>query len=292
MSQNLAQKYSAKVVERFSRLSLTDGATNNDYDWDGVTTVNVYSVATAAMGNYTRSGTARYGTITEVDTTLQTLTLTRDRSFISSIDKRNSAESQGVTQAGTFLARQVREVITPEIDIWRLGVLGTAGTASASTTAATTALATNTTSATTSTNAYANFLAINGAISDKLVPLQGRIAFITANYYNALKQSNYVLASEQSQTSRKSGDYGTVDGVKLVVVPSTYMPSATFSSTTGAVDLIITHPDVLVSPLVLTDYVTLKDPINISGWVVQGRICYDAFALTSKINAVGIHKVA
>lgn len=113
MAVNLAAKYSPKVVERFSHLSFTEKAVNNDYDWDGVTTVNVYSVATVAMGSYTRSGTSRYGTINELGTTLQTMTLSRDRSFITSIDKRNNAEQQGVEEAGSFLARQVREVITP-----------------------------------------------------------------------------------------------------------------------------------------------------------------------------------
>lgn len=113
MAVNLAQKYSPKVAERFAHLSFTEKAVNNDYDWDGVTTVNVYSVATVTMGSYTRSGTSRYGTINELGTTLQTMTLSRDRSFITSIDKRNNAEQQGVEEAGSFLARQVREVITP-----------------------------------------------------------------------------------------------------------------------------------------------------------------------------------
>jgi hypothetical protein len=84
MAQNLAQKYSPKVVERFSRLSFTQDAVNNDYDWEGVTTVSLYSVATVAMGNYTRSGTARYGTAAEVDTTLQSLTLARKSISIDS----------------------------------------------------------------------------------------------------------------------------------------------------------------------------------------------------------------
>lgn len=292
MAVNLAQKYSPKVAERFSHLSFTEKATNQDYDWDGVTTVNVYSVATVTMGNYTRSGTARYGTINELGTTLQALTLSRDRSFITSIDKRNNAEQQGVEEAGTFLARQVREVITPEIDVYRLAALATAGTASAAQTAATAAAATYTTSATTTSNAYTNFLALNGFVSDQLVPLQGRVAFMTNTFYNALKQSGFVLNSEDFSGSRHSGDYGSIDGVTIQVVPASYMPNATYSSTTGAVDLLITHPSVLVSPMVLTDYITLTNPINISGWVVQGRVVYDAFALTAKINAVAMHKVA
>ncbi len=279
MAQNLAQKYSPKVVERFSRLSFTQDAVNNEYDWEGVTTVNVYSVATATMGNYTRSGTARYGTPSEVDTTLQALTLSRDRAFTKTIDRRNSAESQGVTESGSFLARQVREVITPEIDIYRLAALGVGAAASSSTTNA--ALAAG---ATTTSNAYSNFMALNGAISDNLVPITGRICFMTNAYRTALVQSNYMLPSEQAQSSRKSGDYGNLEGIAVRVVPAAYMPAAT--------DLIITHPDAMVSPMVLTSYITHTDAPGVNGSLIEGRLVYDAFVLTAKLAALAQHKTS
>lgn len=277
MAQNLAVKYSPKVVERFSRLSFTQDAVNDNYDWEGVTTVNVYSVATATMGSYTRSGTARYGTPTEVDTTLQALTLARDRAFTKTIDRRNSAESQGVTESGSFLARQVREVITPEIDIYRLAALGTAATTYSS-------LQTTLTHATTTTTAYDDFMQLNGAISDQLVPIAGRIVFMTNAYRTKLVQSGYILNSEQAQSSRKSGDYGELEGLKVRVVPAAYMPTNT--------DLIITHPDAMVSPMVLTSYVTHTDAPGINGWLIEGRIVYDAFALTSKLPAIAKHLTA
>ncbi len=114
MAQNLATKYSKTVSERFFVKSVTQNAFNNrDYTWNDVTSINVYSVGTATMGTYTRSGDNRYGTITEVDTTLQTLTLARDRAFTKSIDRRNLDESGGAQEAGKFLARQLDEVITP-----------------------------------------------------------------------------------------------------------------------------------------------------------------------------------
>jgi len=61
MAVNLASKYSDKIDERFKLKSLTESAVHQDYDWDGVNTVNVYSVSTYALGNYTRTGTSRYG---------------------------------------------------------------------------------------------------------------------------------------------------------------------------------------------------------------------------------------
>ena len=43
MTQNLATKYSAKVDERFKLGSLTAGLTNQDYEWNGVNSIYVYS---------------------------------------------------------------------------------------------------------------------------------------------------------------------------------------------------------------------------------------------------------
>ena len=61
MAQNYAEKYSSKVDERFSQASLTNAAINSDYDFVGVNAVNVYSIPTVALGDYTMSGSARYG---------------------------------------------------------------------------------------------------------------------------------------------------------------------------------------------------------------------------------------
>jgi hypothetical protein len=279
MAQNLAAKYSPKVAERFYAKNLTELAVNNDYDWDGVTTVNVYSVNTTPLGTYTRSGAGnRYQAApTDAGTTVQALTLSRDRSASVIIDKRNNAESQNVLDAGKWLARQIREVIIPEIDTYRLAALGTASTTNGNS-------ALITPGATTSANAYQNFLTLNASLTDNLVDTTGRVAFMTQAYYNLLKQSNFILASEDAMGGRHNGVLGSVDGCKVVVVPSTYMPTST--------DLIITHPSAMVSPMVLTDYTTHDNPPGVSGQQIDMRVVYDAFVLTAKIKAVAAHKTA
>ena len=47
MAINYASKYAQKIDEKFARESMTSAAVNNDYDFVGVKTVNVYSVPTA-----------------------------------------------------------------------------------------------------------------------------------------------------------------------------------------------------------------------------------------------------
>ena len=170
MAVNLASKYSSKVDERFKLKALTEAAVNNEYDWDGVKTVTIYSVPTVAMGNYTRSGADRYGTPAELDNTIATYTLSRDRSFTFAIDRGNQMDTVGVMEAGKALARQNDEVIVPEIDIYRLAAWAAAATANGGNPTA---------AAITASNAYASFLKSTEYLDDNKVPQPGRISFVT-----------------------------------------------------------------------------------------------------------------
>ena len=275
MAVNLATKFQKKVSERFAAESKTKLLTNDDYDWVGSGAIKIYSVDTVAMGNYTRSGANRYGSPSELGTTLQTWTLARDRAFTTTIDRRNNDESNFVTDAAKFLARQVREKITPEIDTYVLAAIGTAGASGGRDNIVADA-------ATTAANAYVDFLAINADISDNEVPEEGRVAVMTAQYYNFLKQSGFVLDSDSAYL--KKGSLGTVDGVKVVICPSSRMPANT--------NLIISHPVATTAPMLLTDYVTHKNAPGINGWLVEGRVVYDAFVDTNKVKAIGVHKTA
>lgn len=275
MSQNLAQKYSPKVDEVFRLNALTNDGINNDYDWDGVNVVNIYGVSTVTPGNYTRSGPNRYGAVNELDTTKTAYALSRDRAFTFTIDRRNRDESQGVTEAGKSLRREIEVQVIPEIDTYRL---------SAWNTAATTNSTFINTGATTSSNAYSDFLAVQQQLSDNSVPISGRKAYMTFNYYNLLKQSGFILASDSGQTTRGSGLLGNVDGVEIVTVPSSYMP--------GNANLFVVHPIATVSPIVLTDYLVHENAPGINGFLVEGRFVYDSFILSNKVKAIAAHKTS
>lgn len=277
MAMNLASKFSAKVDERFKRKALTQKAVNEDYDWSGVATISVYSIDTVAMGNYTRSGTSRYGTVTELGNAKQDLTLARDRSFTFSIDKGNFTETMMTMRAGEALAREIDEVVVPELDVYRLAAWNTAAEANGKDDVTTDA-------AVSASNAYSNFLALNESLSNDNVPMTNRYAFMTGSYYSYLKQSNFVVDSEQAYKDRKSGNYGEVDGVPIVVVPSSYMPANTA--------LILVHESAMVSPRKLEEYKTHDNPPGINGWLVEGRFIYDAFILNNKVDGIAVHRTA
>lgn len=275
MAVNLASKYEKKVDERFKLKSLTQSAVNRDYDWTGVDTINVYSVPTVAMNNYTKSGLSRYGTAAELDNTVQAMKLTRDRSFTFTIDKANNQDTHGVMAAGKALARQIDEVIVPEIDIYRLAAMSAAAITAGNTA----------TAAITKANAYEQFLNANAVIDDKKVPVSGRIAFVTPAFYNFIKlDSTFVKASEIGQKMLINGQVGEVDGVKIVKVPTTYLPANHA--------FIIAHPSATVAAEKLEDYKIHDNPPGINGQLVEGRKRYDAFVLENKKVALYAHKTS
>jgi N4-gp56 family major capsid protein len=274
MAVNLASKYSEKVDERFKLKSFTQAVVNNDYDWSGVKTVSVYDIPTVAMGNYTRTGSSRYGTPAELDNNKTDYTLTRDRAFTFAIDRGNYQETAMVMQAGKALARQIDEVIVPEIDIYRLAAMSAAATTAGNTSAATVI---------STTNAYSSLLKATEKQADLKVPLEGRVVFVKPSFYNFLKQDNtFIKASEIAQNMLIRGQVGEVDGMKIVMVPSSYLPANT--------EFIVTHPVATVAPKKLEDYKTHDNPPGINGWLVEGRQIYDAFVLKNKVNAIYVHK--
>jgi N4-gp56 family major capsid protein len=270
MAVNLASKYSSQVDERFKLKSLTQAATHQDYDWDGVKTVNVYSIATSAMNDYTRTGTGRYGVAAELDDTVATYTLAKDRSFTFTIDQGNRKDSMNVKEAGKALARQHDEVVVPEIDIYRLTKWNAAAVANGGVPTATNI---------TTSNAYSSFLTAQAYLDDNKVPQEGRISFVTPGYLNKIKQdSTFLKASDLGQKALINGQVGEIDGVAIVKAPTSYFPAKT--------PFIIVHKSAMCAPKKLQDYKIHDNPPGINGNLVEGRIYYDAFILDSRKKAV------
>lgn len=271
MAINYAEKYANAIDERFKLAAVTGPAVNNDYDFVGVKTVKVYSLPTVGMNDYTQSGDNRYGTPTELQDTVQELTLTKDRSFTMTIDKGNYQDTGMLKDAGKALSRQLDEVVIPEVDIYRLGVIAAGAKNSG-------------TGAITKANAYEAFLEGTSKLTDEKAPLGGRIAYVAPEYYKFLKlDPSFIQASDLAQDTLIKGQLGMVDGVPIVVVPTAYL--------TEGVKFIITNPIACCSPVKLAEYKIHDNPPGINGWLIEGRIRYDAFVLNNKKGAIYVHKV-
>ena len=273
MAVNLASKYSTKVDEAFTLGSITGPATNQDYEFTGVQTVHVLSIGTAVMNDYNRiAATNRYGEPAELQDTKQDLTMTKDRSFAFTIDKGNYTDQQMTKNAGAALRRQIDLVVTPEIDKYRLDKIVAGAGASA-------------TAVVTKTTAYEKFLDGQEALTEKLAPVGGRVCYASAAYYKLIKQDEaFIKNADLAQQMLLNGQVGMIDGVPVILTPSAWLPTNTA--------FVITNSIACVAPIKLADYKIHEDPPGINGWLVEGRVYYDAFVLNNKANAIYVHKTA
>lgn len=280
MAINLASKYEKKVAERFSARSKTDAYVGKDYDFIGVKSINIYSVDTVSMTDYTRSGTNRFGTLTELGDTKQELTLTKDRAFTFSIDAGNASQQFNIKQANACLKRQIDEVVTPEIDKYRLNawVSGNTGTTS---TAVTVPSAND--GALTKANIVEKIFTANANMTDKNVPIDGRVLFISELDFLKFKLSDQVTGTDGiAAENLRRGYRGTIDGVSVVTVPSSYMPTN--------VNFILKQKSATVDPMTLKNYRIHKNPMGVDGDVVEGRIIYDSFVISTKKDGIYVSK--
>ncbi|MGV8906388.1 MAG: hypothetical protein ACOH15_07305 [Acetobacterium sp.] len=271
MAINLVTKFLPYVDELFSTESKMNLLTNQDFDWTGAHSIKIYKVTTSAMNDYDRGGTgltnSRYGEIGILSAVTEEFILSKDRSFTFGIDKLDSDETAKTVQAATALARQVREVVIPEVDSYTYGIMcSNAGTKP-------TALAL------TSSNIYDQIIAAGKALDNAEVPETGRYLIFNPDTYVLMKKStDIIMDTEISNEARIKGVIGMIDGASVLKVPSGRLPLK--------FGFILGHPCATVAPTKLEDYKVHEDPPGISGSLVEGRICYDSFVLENKAKAL------
>lgn len=271
MAIQLASKFEPYVDEKFTVESKKSLLTNSDFDWTGAHTIKVYKVTTAEMNDYDRKGTgannSRYGQIQGLDAVTEEMTLTKDRSFTFAIDKLNTDETKQQVQAASALERQQREVVIPEVDSYVYGVMcSEAGTKP-------------TAVQLTKDNIYLEIIKGNAALDNADVPETGRVIVVTPDIYLLMKQcKDIIMETDISNEMRVKGVIATIDGCNIIKVPASRLPEN--------FGFMIAHPVATVAPTKLEDYKIHQDPPGISGSLVEGRICYDAFVLDNKAKAI------
>lgn len=273
MAIQLATDFKPYVDEIFTRESKLSLLTNNDFNFDGAKTVKIYKVKTVATTDYDRAGMgtgktgSRYGEIKGIDTDIEEFTLSKDRSFTFAIDKLDEDETKQAVAGATALARQLREVVVPEIDSYVYGKI----VAGAGTTAAAAAL--------TADNIFDKILTANNTLDDADVPETKRVLVVTPTTYYLMKRSkDIVMETETGQDMRLKGVIANLDGCAVVKVPAARLPEN--------FGFMVVHPSATVAPVKLADYRIHKDPPGISGSLVEGRFYFDAFVLDNKKKAI------
>ena len=275
MAVALAKKYAKQIEQIYTLGSLTKAAFGAKYDFIGVKTAAVYTLTSQALADYTRTGANRYGSPAELQDTVNEYAITQDRSFSITVDKGNYIQQNLVKTTGAVIKIQMEEQLFPELDTYNMTILAAAAvTASQTVTVAITA-----------SNAYGSLL--NGAVAldDNKVPRKGRIAFVSPSFYKFIKLDNsFIQASDMAQKMLINGQVGKVDDIKIVMLPSSYLPASTA--------FILTHPSAGAAPMQLEDVNTHDNPPGISGALIEGRFIYDSFVLVPKINACYQHLIA
>ena len=265
---NLVTKFSPLVDEKFTAEGKTSLITNKDYDFVGAHTIKIYSVGVAEMNDYGRgeNGVSRYGTVKDLSTDIQEVSMEKDRSFTFGIDKMDEDETLGALNAGSALARQLREVVIPEVDKYTYKkVADNAGK--------------TVTETITNQNAYTAITAGTEYMDEKFVPAEGRVLTCTPVFYTKLKaDKNAVLETEIGQDMRIKGVIANMDGVVVQKVPSTFLPE-------GA-NFILAHRVATTQAIKLAEYKIHTDVVGYSGAVVEGRIYYTAFVRKNKKDAI------
>lgn len=277
MAINLVTKFSPLVDERFEVESKTSLVTNKDYDFIGTHSIKIYSVGTAEMQDYGRNETisnnestdvlSRYGAIKDLSTSIQEVSMERDRSFAFVVDKEDSDETLNALNAGSALARQLREVVIPEVDTYTYKKM------------ADNAGKTVYSQSISKSNAYEKLTDATEYLDEKKVPADGRVAVVTPTFYKLLKQdSNAVLETEVGQDMRVKGVIANMDGMIIQKVVSSLLPEG--------LNFMVAHKVATTQAIKLAEYKLHTDTPLASGTIVTGRIYYTAFVRNNKKDAI------
>ncbi len=271
MAIELTTEFLPYVDEIFTTESKKSLLTNQNFKWDGAKSVKIYKVSTASMNNYARdtpikNGT-RYGVIEQLSAETQEFELKKDRSFIFEIDKLDSDETKQQLEASTALARQIRNVVIPEIDTY----IHKVQCAEAGTILDAIEL--------TKDNIYTEIIKATKTLDEAEVPETGRIIVVNPDTYMLMKQSkDIVMQTNIGNDMLIRGIISNLDGCYVMKTPSNRLPSD--------FGFMMVHPEATTAPIKLEDYKIHEDPVGYSGSIVQGRICYDAFVLENKKKAI------
>ncbi len=273
MAIDLTTVFQPYTDEQFSTESKKSMLTNQDFAWTGAHSVKVYKISTSAMNDYDRAGTgtgatgSRYGAVSSLNATTEEFTLTKDRSFTFAIDKLDTDETAQQLAGASALARQQREVVIPEVDKYVYGVMTTkAGTKPEAV-------------ALTADNIYTEILKGSQVLDDAEVPESSRVLVVTPATYLLMKQcKDITMETDIGNDMRLKGVIAMLDGMAVQKIPAVRL-AENFG-------FMIAHPSATVAPVKLEDYKVHADPPGISGSLVEGRICYDAFVLDNKTKAI------
>lgn len=276
MAIELATKYAPYVDEVFTEQSKLDLVTTNSFEFgEDAETVKIYKIGTAPMNDYGRRGPSgsnwsRYGEVEDLAAETESYKLSNDRSFTFVIDTLDKNETVMQLEASKALARQLREVVIPEVDKNLYEVMAfRAGTK----------LELTEDEIDLETKIYDYIIDASEALDSAKIPDTPRTLIVPPKTYRMMKKSKeIIMATETGAAERKKGIIGFLDGCTVVKVSAELLPE-------GCI-FIMAYKNATIAPTKLANYKVHRDPPGISGDLVEGRIVYDAFVFDNRQKGI------
>jgi len=288
----LAKRYAPLLDEAYAEASLTallDGDLSITREGANANEILVPKLALQGLATYSRSSGYVAGDAT---LTWETLAMGYERGRKFSIDSQDNEETIGIA-FGKLAGEFIRTKVAPEIDAYRFSQLckvsGALTTSGANLT---------------SSDVIAAIDAALTAQKNAEVPSEGRIIYMSAAIYSAIKNSSAAtrLVSAGEGLDRR---FAMFDGMRVVVVPSGRFYTSVdlaasgaggFSMTSGAkaLNFMIVHPSAVCQftknalPKILSPEV---NP-DADAWVFAYRIYGIADGYPNKASGIYFHKVA
>ena len=273
MAINLHKRYSDQLAKLYTANSFVEGRTNKTWSFSGVKSVLIPSITTQPLGNYTRSGTSRYGTPADLQDTVQELTMTQDKAFAIVIDKGDNSEQQMMKRAGEVMQQQIREQVTPTIDKYALNAWAShTGIGSGS--------------GTLTSDTVAGFvLDAEIYMNDYFVPEEDRYLCISNAAFKHLRMAAEWAGCdsviEKMMIKSGKGYRGDFSSFHIITVPASFLPEG--------VDFLAFQKNSVILAQKMRDGKIHQDPPGISGHLLEGRYNYDAFVVDTLKHGVYVH---
>lgn len=270
MALNLAKGQFANDVEvAWTNESYLMGKVSNKYEnlLDSVKSITIMSPLTVPLVDYTRSGDARFGTMTEVEDDIQTLEMTQDKSFTKSMDRGNLSDQKYLKSVGAFIRQQMSERVIPEQDKWALKKFSfQAGTSKVH-------------AAVSASNILGFVLEARAVLTNAFVPEDNRYLYIGTTNSNFIRTSNvFNVIDSLANPNVLKGVIGGLYGFNIVEVPDTWLPTG--------VQFLVMHKDSGLMPKKIKTLRGLDNQKGVDGYVIEGRFYYDAFVLAKKVGGI------
>lgn len=234
------------------------------------------------------------------------MALEQDKAVSLSVDKGNNTEQMLIKNAGTVMARELREQFVPMFDKHCLAKWsGQYGTSATVPSWASLVITKNDgTSALTTANIVEKIFDGVTAIRNQGTDVNDAYCYIgESNFAKLLRSDEFIKYSGDSFTGRniEKGVMGKIRGLEVVPVPDSYLlkPVIVSGVTTAEnnpgltedLHFLIVKKSAVLAPTKIKDAKVHSDPVGISGALLEVRWLYDAFALDTKAKGIYVSLV-